>query len=123
MTTDEYAQKGMTLVEVLVALAILGLTVGSVFQLIGQTARFISVSEERLLARIIVDNVMVETLAHHERIEETQTLAELEFGGQQWTYERDFVATGVQGIFRVDVRVRPYNRDQVLAHATTLKAQ
>lgn len=116
-------QSGLTLVEVLVALAILGLVVASIMALIGQNTRFLSTAEERMVASILADNEMTELLARPEKLEFGDMARHTEFGGRAWIVEHHVFDTGIQGLVRIEIDVREKVRGQVAASATTLKAE
>lgn len=122
MTSRSRSQKGMTLVEVLVAMAILAMTAGAALAMTAQSARFSASVEDRLLARIIADNAVVEALADTAPVEEKIDDDSVAFAGRRWAVKKTIVGAGVDGLYRIDVTVSPADRDQVLARAETLKA-
>jgi general secretion pathway protein I len=116
-------QLGLTLVEVLVALAILGLVVSSVMALISQNTRFLATAEERLIAGVLLDNEMIETLARSTPLDLGEQEREAELGGRAWTIESAVVEAGVDGLISIQIEVRDAARRQVAASGMTLKAQ
>lgn len=117
------AQSGMMLVEVLVALAILGLVVASIMTLLAQTARFSAAAEDRAIAAIVADNVAVEALATRTTLERGRRDFEIDLGGARWTAAREVAPTAVDGVVRIDVAVRKEAQAQALARITTLKSE
>jgi general secretion pathway protein I len=115
--------RGLTLVEVLVALAVLGLVAASIVGLIGQNARFIANAEERMLAGVVADNAMVEALGRLAPLERGDGEAETEAAGRLWRVTTRVAETPVEGVVRIDVAVRAGASPQVLARASTLKAE
>ena len=115
-------QRGMTLIEVLVALAILGLVASGVLVMTGQSARFIASSEEKMLAQIVADNVMVEAMAQVRPLNEGEETIELALAGRDWQVLRKVTDTGLEGVIRIDLSVSRKDERQQLARATTLKA-
>ncbi len=113
-------QKGMTLVEVLVAMAILGTVAGSVLVMTGQSAQFTVASEERLLARIVADNAMVLALARQVAFEEGFAQAEVELGGRVWKTEKTTARTGVDDLYRIEIAVSFGESTQILTRVSTL---
>src|SRR5262245_7652426 len=116
-------QAGLTLVEVLVALAILGLVTASIIGLITQNTRLLSSTEDRLVAGILVDNEMTEFLARAQPLELGDKTREAELGGRAWLVESHVIDAGVKGVVRIEISVRDAQRKQVAATATTLKMQ
>lgn len=116
-------QRGLTLVEVLVALAILGLVAAAIMALIAQNTRFLSAAEDRLVAGILLDNEMTEALARTERFELGDEAREADFGGRPWIVERRVIESGIEGVIRLEVNVKERTRGQIAASATTLKAE
>lgn len=114
-------QRGMTLVEVLVALLILGMVAGAVLALIGQNTRFVAGAEDQMLAGILADNLMVEALGQEGPLERGVAQAERDFGGRRWLATTTVVETGAGGLVRVEIAVRAAS-GQTLAEAITLKA-
>jgi general secretion pathway protein I len=117
------AQNGLTLVEVLVALAILGLVASSIMALISQNTRFLTAAEERLVAGVLVDNEMTAALARSAALERGEEAREAEFGGRAWIIERAIDEPGMPGLVRIRIDVRDAARRQVEASATTLKVE
>jgi len=116
-------QSGFTLVEVLEALFIMGVATASILVLIGQNTRFQVQGEERLIASIVADNVMIETLANPVPLELGETEGEVALGGRGWIYQRSIGETTVPGLVTVAVNVRKIDSRQVIASITTLKSE
>ena len=117
------ADRGFTLVETLVALAVLGAVVTAVLALVAQSARFVATAEDRMLASMVVDNEMVEALAVSAPLERNRSEKETTFAGAAWTVTREVAETGVGTVVRIDISVRRAGGAQALASATTLKAE
>jgi len=113
-------QRGLTLVEVLVAMLILSLVAGGVLMMIGQNVQLIASSEERMLARIVADNEMIETLARPFALEAGVTQNEVELGGRQWSTQKTVIETGVGDLLRIDIVVSLKDENQIIASAATL---
>ncbi len=116
-------QRGLTLIETLVAMAILGLVVTAILALISQSARFMSSSENRVAAGILADNLMVEAMANAAPLERGDAEEPATFVGAEWMTKQTVTDTGVDGLIRIDIVVRRADSAQVLARATTLKAE
>lgn len=116
-------QKGFTLIEALVALVALGLVVGGALTLVVQNARFIATAEDRLAARILADNLMVEALAVSSPLAREEASGETLFAGRNLNWRRVVIETGVDGVVRIDIEVRRGENGQTLAAATSLKRE
>ncbi|MEQ8178894.1 MAG: type II secretion system minor pseudopilin GspI [Amphiplicatus sp.] len=123
MTISRKTQRGLTLIETLVAMAILGLVVTAILALISQSARFMSSSEDRIAAGILADNLMVEAMANAAPLERGEAEEPATFVGAEWMTKQTVTDTGVDGLIRIDIVVRRADSAQVLATATTLKAE
>ena len=115
-------QKGVTLVETLVALAVLGLVAGSVLILIGQNTRYAAAARDRTYASIVADNVMVRALALSGPMETGAAFGETDLAGRVWPYQITVTETGINEIYRIDIEVLAGGEEsQVLASATSLR--
>ena len=113
------SQQGVTLVETLVALAVMGLVTGSVLALIAQNTRFAAAARDRTYAAVAADNIMVRELALSGPIELGERFGETEVAGRGWAYRVTIVESGVEGMFRIDVDI--FDGEQVIASAVTLR--
>ncbi len=112
--------RGMTLIEVMVALAVLALVASGVLALVSQNARFIVAAEDRLMASVLADNLMIERLATIAPLDEGEEIFEEEFSGRLWRCEETITRVGETGLSRIDVKVALVGSEQTLASATTL---
>lgn len=113
-------QRGLTLIETLVALAIMGLVAASVLTLIGQSTRFAADVRQRAYAEIALDNVMVETLVRSEALSDEES-GEIIVNGRRFVWTRTIIETGVDGVQRIDVQIKAPGGVQNLARASTLR--
>ncbi len=121
MRVARNSQKGVTLVETLVALAVMGLIIGALLVLMGQNSRFAATMRERAMASIAADNLMVEALVLRDAIEIGETEGEVAVGGETYLYRRAIIETGVANIVRVEIDVMSPNGDQRLGHAVSMR--
>lgn len=112
--------RGFTLIEVLVALVVLGAIASAAIALIGQNTRYLTAAEDRQLASIVADNAMVEALSLA-LVDVGAGETEAEFAGERWTVTRTVAESGAAGLLRVDVTVRRAGAAQTLARATTIR--
>ncbi len=118
-------QRGVTLVETLVALAIMGLVTTSILVLIGQNTRFTASAQDRTYASIAADNLMVEALAHSGPVETGEETGDVEVAARHWRYRRVVTQTGASDLFRIDIQIfadaQDGDSDQVIARISTLR--
>jgi general secretion pathway protein I len=97
---------GFTLIEVVVALAILGVGMLAVFKTIGDTVHNVDALRDRSLAEWIADNRITEIRVSGEMPSVEETAGEVEFAGRRWHWLTKVSQTQVQGLRRIDVSVR-----------------
>ena len=98
--------RGFTLIEVVVALAILGIGMLAVFKTIGDTVNNVEVLRDRSFAEWIADNRITEIRLSGEMPSVEETAGQVEFAGRQWHWVTTVSQTQVRGLRRIDVSVR-----------------
>lgn len=100
------AAGGFSLIELLVALAIVALVAAGLLNLAGESTRTAAHLETRALAAIVADNVTAEAM-----LAEPDTLARpadgrTRLGARDWCWTRRAIpAAGGDGLLRIDVEV------------------
>lgn len=100
-------QRAFTLVEVLVALAIVVVGLAALFTTVSQAVRNSTYLRERTLAQWIALNRITETRLSGLVPSDERQEGELEFANQRWRWELETIATPVRGIVRLEARAAP----------------
>jgi general secretion pathway protein I len=98
--------RGFTLIEVVVALAIVAIGMLAVFKTIGDTVHNVGDLRDRSFATWVADNRITEMRVSGEMPSVEETAGEVEFAGRSWHWVTTVSQTQVQGLRRIDVSVR-----------------
>lgn len=98
--------RGFTLVEVVVALAIVAIGLFAVFKTIGETAGSVERFRDATFAAWIADNRLTELRLAGQMPSVDETEGELDFGGRRWHWTANVSQTPVEGLRRIDLSVR-----------------
>ena len=99
--------RGFTLIEVVVAIAIVALGLAALFTVLANTAGNVSGLRERTFASWIAHNRIAEVRLATEFPSVDRTLGEVEYAGGKWRYAQVVSQTAVDGLRRIDVSVGP----------------
>ena len=97
--------RGFTLVEVLVALAIVAFGLAALATTTHQTVEASSYLREKTLAQWIALNRITEARLEAQPPADEDMSGELEYAGQNWRWELKTIETPVEGIVRLEARV------------------
>lgn len=111
----------MTLVETLVALAILAGVAIAAYAMVAQAARFAAAEQERLIAGIVADNETVKLMIRPAAPGKGEEEEEIEAASRLWHVKRTVDDFG-EGLLRISVSVSRAGDGQVLARVETLRA-
>lgn len=98
--------RGFTLIEVVVALAIVGIGMFAVFKTIGDTANNVSFLRDRTIAAWVADNRITEMRLTGQMPSVDETEGDVEMAGRRWHWVATVSQTPVDGMRRIDVSVR-----------------
>ncbi len=110
--------QGFTLVEVMVALAIIGLSLLAVAAKMGQMIDTANVMRERTYASWIAQNKIAELRLANVLPEVSSSSGEVDYAGSEWGWRAVVSETGVENLFRVDVSVSYAGSDDVIRTVT-----
>jgi general secretion pathway protein I len=114
MFSPRPAERGFTLIEIVVALAIFSVAAVALLNLAGGNTRTAAMLERRALAQVVADNLAVEAaIGGGEAL--TGGSGETEIGGRTLRWTRAAAPTPDGTLVRVDIDVREGDDPQVLA--------
>lgn len=99
-------QRGFTLIEVVVAMAVVALGMMAVFRVVQDTVNNSAYLRDRTFATWIADNRLTELRLGSELPSVDQTEGEVEFANQAWRWQATVSQTPVDDLRRIDIRVR-----------------
>jgi general secretion pathway protein I len=102
---------GFTLLEVLVALAVLALTMGAVIKAVGGYTANQAYLRDRTLATWVARNVLVEQQVEDAWPSVGELKGTTETGGREWRWLGAVSQTDEEDLRRLDVEVRPIDAE------------
>ncbi|MDH3532650.1 MAG: type II secretion system minor pseudopilin GspI [Gammaproteobacteria bacterium] len=117
-TDKRCGARGFTLIEVMVALAIIGLSLLAVAGKMGQMIDTANVMRERTYASWIAQNKIAELRLANVIPEVSSSSGEIDYADTEWAWRAVVSATGVENLFRVDVSVTYAGSDDIIRTVT-----
>lgn len=111
MTGTRRARRGFTLVEVLVALAIVAIGMAAVLETLGSSANTIMYLRDKTFAQWValnqIANMRLTAEQQNQSPQVGDTDGDVDFADRKWHWRQEITATELPGIVRIDVMVRP----------------
>jgi general secretion pathway protein I len=99
-------RRGFTLIEVLVALAIVALAVGALLGTVTSSASNIIYLKEKTLAEWVALNRLTELRIAQQMPDKGRRTGNTDMAGMRWQWEEEVIELPVKGMFRIEVRAR-----------------
>ncbi|HET9862310.1 MAG TPA: type II secretion system minor pseudopilin GspI [Steroidobacteraceae bacterium] len=99
--------RGFTLLEVLIALAIVALSVSALLGTVTSSASNISYLKDKTLAEWVALNRLTEIRISKQMPDVGRRLCESTMSGMRWQTEEEVTELPIEGMFRIDVHARP----------------
>jgi len=98
---------GFTLIEVLVALAIVVIGMAAVLGALSSSASTISYLRDKTFAQWVAMNRIATLRLAGQQPATGKSDGDIDYAGRSWHWAQEVVTTEVQGVERIDVKVRP----------------
>jgi general secretion pathway protein I len=99
--------RGFTLLEVLIALAIVAMSVGALLGTVTSSASNVIYLKEKTLAEWVALNRLAEVRIDKAMPAKGKRTGSSTMGGQRWEWEEEVIELPIKGMFRIDVRSHP----------------
>lgn len=116
-------ERGFTLVEVLVALAVLSLAVVALINAQSASLATISALDDQLYAEIVAENEMVRAVITPTPLPLGFATGSVEIADRSYDWQRGVFDGGLPGLQRLELTVRRTGSPQVLYELTALRTQ
>jgi len=109
-------QRGFTLIEVLVALAVLTIALSAVMRTLSQSIDLTADLRDRNIALWVAQNRLAEHQIRNDWPAQDTTDGTSEMAGREWRWREQVAGTPEPALRRIEIEVRAAHGDQVLAH-------
>ncbi|MEM9988760.1 MAG: type II secretion system minor pseudopilin GspI [Pseudomonadota bacterium] len=119
------SEKGITLIEVLVSILILGTVIASLLSLLTVHTANITSLQQNVLARIVAENAMVEVVTNHKAGRRSSGVGDVALAGQNFYWEVLLSPSPYEGLDTITLIVKEGEDedDRVLTEIRTLLSQ
>jgi len=100
-------QRGFTLLEVLIALAIVALSAGALLGTVTSSSSNVAYLRDKTLGEWVALNRLTEIRTAKLMPDTGKRTGSAEMGGMRWQWEEEVTELPIKGMFRIDVRSRP----------------
>jgi general secretion pathway protein I len=101
------ALRGFTLIEVLVALAIVVIGMAAVMGAITSSAQTVSYMRDKTFAQWVAENQIATVRLSGQLVQAGNSDGDQDYAGTKWHWRQEVAATEIPGVMRIDVHVRP----------------
>jgi general secretion pathway protein I len=98
---------GFTLLEVLIALAIVAMSVGALLGTVTSSASNVIYLKDKTLAEWVALNRLTELRIDQNMPDKGKRSGNSTMGGSRWVWEEEVIELPIEGLFRIDVRPMP----------------
>ena len=107
MNAGSRSHRGFTLIEVLVALAIVAIGMAALMTALTSTANTTVYMRDKTLAEWVALNQIETVRLALQRPKKGESDGDADMGGRKWKWHQEIVETEVKGILRIDVSAKP----------------
>lgn len=115
------SERGLTLIEVMAALAVFSVAVIAIMKAGGENARAHAAMEERLFAGIVAENQLILAMTEEGELRQGARRGDERLAGRSWRWERRVSETTDPDLRQIDVVVRKAGETQALASLTAFR--
>ena len=101
------ASAGFTLIEVLVALAIVAIGMAAVLGALSSSAETLLYLRDKTFAQWVALNQIANLRLSGQQTPAGNSTGDIDFAGRSWHWRQEVTATQIPGVVRIDVKVRP----------------